>query len=159
MITDSLRASAVTGGGTPPPTPPRSAPRTAAERLSGLSCGEFAERFWGRRPLVVKSADARGFSDLLDLDGVDELLCRRGLRTPSVRLVRNGSVIDSAAFTAPGGPGAEIGDQVRDDKIIDLSPAARPSSSKRFTGPGRRSSTSQPVWASSSGIPFRSTPM
>ena len=89
-------------------------------RVTGMGTGEFAARYWGRRPLLVQPADARGFGDLLDLDGVDELLSRRGLRTPFVRLARDGAVVGSNAFTAPGGVGAEIGDQVRDDKVADL---------------------------------------
>ena len=136
MTTDSLRAGAVTGGDRTPPVPPRPVElpielpvepaieppvrHSALRRMCGLDRAEFAERFWGRRPLVVEAADASGFSDLLDLAGVDELLSRRGLRTPFVRLARDGSVIGSAAFTAPGGVGAGIGDQVRDDKVADL---------------------------------------
>lgn len=89
-------------------------------RISGLSPAAFAERHWGLSPLVVEAADDRGFGDLLDLDGVDELLSRRGLRTPFVRLVRDGTLIGSAAFTGPGGVGAEIGDQLRDDKVANL---------------------------------------
>jgi hypothetical protein len=89
-------------------------------RLTRLDLDTFADRHWGRRPLVVGSAGDRGFQDLLDLDGIDELLSRRALRTPFVRLVRDGSVIGSAEFTGPGGVGAEIGDQVRDDHVADL---------------------------------------
>ena len=79
----------------------------------------FAARHWGREPLLTRAA-AGGFRDLLDLDGVDELLSRRGLRTPFIRMAKTGQVLDSSAFTAPGGVGAEIGDQVRDDKVAAL---------------------------------------
>src|SRR6185503_13388978 len=54
------------------------------------------------------------------LDGVDDLLSRRGLRTPFIRMAKAGQVLDSSSFTAPGGVGAEIGDQVRDDKVAAL---------------------------------------
>ncbi|MCX6464766.1 MAG: cupin-like domain-containing protein [Pseudonocardiales bacterium] len=80
----------------------------------------FAEEHWGRAPLLTRGADANGFRDLLDLDGVDDLLSRRGLRTPFLRVARNGAVVDSSAFTGPGGVGAEIGDQVRDDRVAAL---------------------------------------
>ena len=78
----------------------------------------FATRHWGRAPLLTRGG--AGFRDLLDLDGVDELLSRRGLRTPFIRMAKAGQVLDSSAFTAPGGVGAEIGDQVRDDKVATL---------------------------------------
>ena len=95
----------------------RPAPARALSRLTGPHEAVFDSRHWSREPLLVRGADARGFADLLDLDGVDELLSRRGLRTPFLRLARNGSVVDSTSFTGPGGVGAEIGDQVRDDAV------------------------------------------
>ena len=78
----------------------------------------FAAQHWGRAPLLTRNG--AGFRDLLDLDGVDELLSRRGLRTLFIRMAKAGQVLDSSAFTAPGGVGAEIGDQVRDDKVAAL---------------------------------------
>jgi lysine-specific demethylase/histidyl-hydroxylase NO66 len=79
----------------------------------------FAAEHWGRTPLLTRNA-AGGFRDLLDLDGIDDLLSRRGLRTPFLRMAKAGQVLDSSSFTAPGGVGAEIGDQVRDDKVAAL---------------------------------------
>jgi bifunctional lysine-specific demethylase and histidyl-hydroxylase NO66 len=93
---------------------------TALARAIGAAADGFADLHWGREPLLVRGADQGGFRDLLDLDGVDELLSRRGLRTPFVRLARNGAVVDSASFTGPGGVGAEIADQVRDDRVAAL---------------------------------------
>ena len=78
----------------------------------------FAARHWGRTPLLTRNG--AGFRDLLDLDGIDDLLSRRGLRTPFIRMAKAGQVLDSSSFTAPGGVGAEIGDQVRDDKVAAL---------------------------------------
>ena len=59
-----------------------------------------------------------GFEDLLSLEGVDELVSRRGLRTPFVRMSRDGDVLPSSRFTRGGGVGAEIADQVADDKVL-----------------------------------------
>jgi bifunctional lysine-specific demethylase and histidyl-hydroxylase NO66 len=78
----------------------------------------FAAEHWGRTPLLTRNG--AGFRDLLDLDGIDDLLSRRGLRTPFIRMAKAGQVLDSSSFTAPGGVGAEIGDQVRDDKVAVL---------------------------------------
>jgi lysine-specific demethylase/histidyl-hydroxylase NO66 len=92
----------------------------ALARVTGPDTAAFGTRHWGREPLLVRGADPDAFRDLLDLDGVDELLSRRGLRTPFLRLARNGTVVDSGSFTGPGGAGAEIGDQVRDDRVAAL---------------------------------------
>lgn len=95
-------------------------PREVLRRLVGPDIDGFASRHWGREPLLRRLADTDGFRDLLDLDGVDELLSRRGLRTPFLRLARQGAVLDSSSFTGSGGVGAEIGDQVHDDKVAAL---------------------------------------
>lgn len=76
---------------------------------------------WGREALHATAAELPGpFDDLLDLAAVDELLSRRGLRTPFLRLARDGAVIPTARFTRPGGVGAEIGDQVDDAAVARL---------------------------------------
>jgi hypothetical protein len=85
-----------------------------------MAADAFAQRHWGRVPLLARAVDPGAFADLLDLDGIDELLSRRALRTPFIRLARNGEVVDSRSFTGPGGVGAEIGDQVRDDRVAAL---------------------------------------
>ena len=92
----------------------------ALTRILATDAETFAAKHWGQEPLLVRGADPDGFRDLLDLDGVDELLSCRGLRTPFIRLARRGTVVDSAAFTGGGGVGAEIGDQVRDDRVTAL---------------------------------------
>ncbi|RSN24333.1 cupin [Streptomyces sp. WAC 05977] len=93
-------------------------PTSVLSRLVGSDVEEFATRHWGREPLLRRTGG--DFGDLLDLDGVDELLSRRGLRTPFLRLARDGAVVDSRSFTGGAGVGAEIGDQVRDDRVAAL---------------------------------------
>jgi hypothetical protein len=107
-------ASVAAPGSGPDPAP------TALTRVVGADTAAFAARHWGREPALRRAADPEGFRDLLDLDGADELLSRRGLRTPFLRLARNGAVVDSSSFTGGGGVGAEIGDQVRDDRVAAL---------------------------------------
>ena len=76
---------------------------------------------WGSRPLLATASELpRSFDDLLDLDGVDELLSRRGLRTPFLRMAKDGVVVDSGRYTRPGGVGAAIGDQVDDTAVTRL---------------------------------------
>jgi bifunctional lysine-specific demethylase and histidyl-hydroxylase NO66 len=96
------------------------APSPVLHRLTALAADEFAERNWGRTPLLRRGTDPAAFRDVLDLDGVDELLSRRGLRAPFLRLAKDGEVVDSRSFTGPGGVGAEIADQVRDDAVAAL---------------------------------------
>nr|WP_275585855.1 cupin domain-containing protein [Geodermatophilus sabuli] len=81
----------------------------------------FAERYWSRRPLLTRAKESgRSFADLLDLAAVDELLSRRGLRTPFLRIAKDGAVVEPKRFTTSGGAGAEIGDQVSSDAVLRL---------------------------------------
>lgn len=95
--------------------------RPALARCIGIPPAEFAAEYWGTRPLLTPAPPgAAGFADLLTLDAVDELLSRRGLRTPFLRLAKDGTVIDPAAYTRSGGAGAEVADQVADDLVLGL---------------------------------------
>ena len=92
-----------------------------------VSPDEFAATYWGRSPLLSRAGElaavggpTEGFSDLLGPAAVDELLSRRGLRTPFLRVARQGTVLPSGRFTGGGGAGAEIGDQVLDDEVMRL---------------------------------------
>ncbi|HEX6340114.1 cupin domain-containing protein [Umezawaea sp.] len=99
----------------------RSADREALRRCVGVDPDRFADEHWGRRPLLTPSADLpRPFDDLFDLERADELLSRRGLRTPFLRVARDGAVLGSSQFTRGGGVGAEIADQVADDRVASL---------------------------------------
>ncbi|WP_203590271.1 cupin domain-containing protein [Streptomyces sp. SID13031] len=82
-----------------------------------LDLDEFGRSYWGARALLSHGGD---YSDLFSLQAADELLSRRGLRTPFLRLAKNGTVVGDSQFTGPAGVGAEIGDQVRDDKVAAL---------------------------------------
>ncbi len=95
--------------------------RPALARCIRVDAATFAADYWDQQPLLSRAADLPGaFTDLLTLDDVDELVSRRGLRTPFLRIAKNGTVIDTSRFTAGGGAGAEIGDQVSDDAVLDL---------------------------------------
>ncbi|MCS7475612.1 cupin domain-containing protein [Umezawaea endophytica] len=99
----------------------RSSDRGALRRCVGVDPDLFAAEHWGRRPLLTAAADLPGpFGDLFDLAQADELLSRRGLRTPFLRVARDGSVLGSSQFTRGGGVGAEISDQVADDRVAAL---------------------------------------
>ena len=50
--------------------------------LVALDRATFAERHWGRRPLLTRAAERPHDPTLFGPDAVDELLARRALRTP-----------------------------------------------------------------------------
>ncbi len=98
------------------------AARPALARLLALDPEEFAEHHWGK-DLLLSTGQQRGddrFSDLFSLDAVDELIARRGLRAPFLRVARDGTTHGDAAFTSGGGIGAGISDQVSEDKVLRL---------------------------------------
>ena len=66
----------------------------AFARCAAVDARTFATEYWGRQPLLSRRAQLPGdFADLLDAAAVDELVSRRGLRTPFVRMAKDGSVI------------------------------------------------------------------
>jgi bifunctional lysine-specific demethylase and histidyl-hydroxylase NO66 len=90
-------------------------------RLVAVDPDRFAAEFWGRQALLSTAAELGGsFADLLSPDAIDELVSQRGLRTPFLRVAKNGSTLAEATFTAPGGVGAGVADQVSDDKLVRL---------------------------------------
>ena len=90
--------------------------RPALLRLVRMPAAEFAATYWDRAPLLSRPAAdhpaAADFTDLLSLAAVDELLAVRGLRTPFLRLARDGAVVPASRFTSGSGVGATVGDQV-----------------------------------------------
>jgi bifunctional lysine-specific demethylase and histidyl-hydroxylase NO66 len=94
---------------------------SALARLVAVERDEFAAEYWGQEPLLSPAADLPGgFSELLNADAIDELLSKRGLRTPFLRVAKNGTTLADRAFTAAGGVGAGIADQVSDDRLVRL---------------------------------------
>jgi lysine-specific demethylase/histidyl-hydroxylase NO66 len=80
---------------------------------------EFATEVWGRRPWLSRAADLpRDFDDLFSLDDVDEIVAVRGLRSPFVRMAKDGDVLPARRFTASGGAGADITDLLSSDRVF-----------------------------------------
>jgi lysine-specific demethylase/histidyl-hydroxylase NO66 len=93
-------------------------PGVLETRLTRLSQDEFARDIWARTALLTRSAS--DFSDLFSAGAVDELTSRRGLRTPFLRVAKDGSTLPDASFTSPAGVGATIGDQLDDTALWRL---------------------------------------
>jgi bifunctional lysine-specific demethylase and histidyl-hydroxylase NO66 len=90
-------------------------------QLIAVDRDQFADQYWGQQPLLSPAADLSArFGELLSADAIDELVSERGLRTPFLRVAKNGATLADQAFTAQGGVGAGIADQVSDDKLVRL---------------------------------------
>jgi bifunctional lysine-specific demethylase and histidyl-hydroxylase NO66 len=90
-------------------------------RLIAVDRDQFASQYWGQQPLLSPAADLPGgFTQLLDANAIDELVSQRGLRTPFLRVAKNGTTLADKAFTSPGGVGAGIADQVSEDRLVKL---------------------------------------
>jgi bifunctional lysine-specific demethylase and histidyl-hydroxylase NO66 len=90
-----------------------------------VDADDFARHYWGRKALLSRAAELMaasgepaGFADLLSPHDADELLSRRGLRIPFLRIAQEGRVLPSDEFTGSGGAGAEIADQVLDEQVL-----------------------------------------
>lgn len=82
---------------------------------------QFASDYWATSPLLTRLEQlGQGFDDLFSLDAADEILSSRGLRTPFIRIARDGAIVDATTFTGTGGVGATVADQVVDDRVMDL---------------------------------------
>ncbi|HSU73771.1 MAG TPA: cupin domain-containing protein [Terrabacter sp.] len=92
---------------------------SALERLVPVDRDEFARDHWGRAPVVTRAADLPGgLTDLFGEESVDELVSRRGLRAPFLRLAKDGRTLGDREFTQGGGVGASVTDQVSDDRLL-----------------------------------------
>src|SRR4051794_28429057 len=101
--------------------------RPALRRVFASVVEDFASQHWGVKPALStsRSIDKRGvhtwlpqsFDDLFSLAAADELLSVRGLRTPFLRIAKDGNVLPSSRFTGGGGVGATIADQVDPDAV------------------------------------------
>ncbi|MEV6811549.1 cupin domain-containing protein [Micromonospora sp. NPDC051296] len=116
-------ASAHRVGVAPPSTGSGRRAAAALARCVSVESAKFAAAHWGQTPLLSRAAELpnpAGFTDLLSPADADELLSRRGLRTPFLRVARDGQLLPAARYTGGGGAGAEIGDQVLDEKVLEL---------------------------------------
>ena len=106
-------------GAAPDPGGPASDRFTALRRCIASDTATFAATHWGRAPLLTRQAELdRDFTDLLDAAAIDDLVSRRGLRTPFLRMAKDGTVLAASRFTRGGGAGAGVTDQAADDRIL-----------------------------------------
>ena len=95
--------------------------RPALRRCVDLAPDLFAGTVWGREAhLSPRESLPAPFDDLLSLEAADHLVSRQGLRTPFLRIAKDGVTLPASRFTRPGGVGATIGDQIGDDQLTRL---------------------------------------
>ena len=97
------------------------AERPALSRCVAGDLDAFAEDCWGRQAVLSRGGDLPGsVADLFGPRAVDELVAERGLRTPFLRVAKNGNTLRDSEFTAGGGVGALVADQLSDDRLLRL---------------------------------------
>jgi Cupin superfamily protein len=107
--------------GTTSRVPTQQRGRSALQRLVPVDAARFAADTWGTSPLVTRAADLPGgLLELFAEGAADELVSRRGLRAPFLRVAREGQTLGDREFTQGGGVGASVTDQVSDDKLLRL---------------------------------------
>src|SRR5262249_54263913 len=77
----------------------------------------FATKVWGREPLL----NPGGWSDVeppVSPAAAGGLLPVRGLRTPFLRLARDGAVLEPRTYARGGGKGATVADQVDPELVL-----------------------------------------
>jgi ribosomal protein L16 Arg81 hydroxylase len=101
--------------------PARQGGHPALARLVAVDAETFASRHWGEEPLLSRAVQLpTGFGDLFSAAAVDELVSERGLRTPFLRVAKQGTTLPDRSFTRGGGIGAGVADQVSDDALLGL---------------------------------------
>jgi ribosomal protein L16 Arg81 hydroxylase len=95
--------TAPTAGTRTAPTATATATTRASEALDRcvgpVGTAEFFAEHWERRPLAVPRAEEGRFDDLLSVRDVERLVSEGGLRTPGLRLVREGGTIPESGYT------------------------------------------------------------
>ncbi len=80
-------------------------PSPALARCIAVEAAQFATEHWSRSPLLTRAKELPpgGFTDLLSVDDVDELVGERALRTPFFRTVREGGGLPAPLRSATAG--------------------------------------------------------
>jgi len=77
----------------------RTARHALARCVEPIDAAEFFADYWEQQPLAVPRAEEGRFDDLLTVSDVERLVSSGGLRTPGLRLVREGGTIAESSYT------------------------------------------------------------
>ncbi len=113
----------------------------ALARCVSVEAAKFAAAHWGRTPLLSRAVELPnpdGFTDLLSPADADELLSRRGLRTPFLRVAKDGQVLPAARYTGGGAPAPRSTTRSSTRRSSSCTPTAPRWSCRVCTAPGPR---------------------
>lgn len=71
---------------------------TLTRLLKPTTAPGFLENFWERKPLAIHRGDATYFASLLTRNDVDRLIAESGIRSPEIRIVKDGQTIPLASL-------------------------------------------------------------
>ena len=76
--------------------------------LDPVGEASFFEEYWEQQPLVIQRGGGERFMELLDVAGIERLVCETGIRMPAFRLVKDGTPLPSSDYTddIPWRPGS-----------------------------------------------------
>ena len=76
--------------------------------LDPVGEASFFEEYWERQPLVIQRGEGERFMELLDVAGIERLVCESGIRMPAFRLVKDGTPLPPSDYTdeIPWRPGS-----------------------------------------------------
>jgi ribosomal protein L16 Arg81 hydroxylase len=76
----------------------RTASHALARCVEPIDVAEFLGDYWEQQPLAVPRAEEGRFDDLLSVSDVERLVSSGGLRTPGLRLVKEGGTIAESSY-------------------------------------------------------------
>jgi ribosomal protein L16 Arg81 hydroxylase len=77
----------------------RTARNALARCVEPIDAAAFLAEYWEEQPLAVPRAEDGRFDDLLSVADVERLVSSGGLRTPGLRLVKEGETIAESSYT------------------------------------------------------------
>src|SRR4051794_24899125 len=85
-------------GPTATPTAPTRASNALTRCVEPIGAAEFLADYWEQQPLAVPRDEEGRFDDLLSVADVERLVSQGGLRTPGLRMVKEGGTISEAQY-------------------------------------------------------------
>src|SRR5215475_4685123 len=76
----------------------RTASNALARCVEPIDAAAFLAEYWEQQPLAVPRAEEGRFDDLLSVADVERLVSSGGMRTPGLRMVKEGGTISESEY-------------------------------------------------------------